>query len=120
DDALHLGPIALGSNLDAAGALHRLAGERGNVLGAGPQDLILQSTRGSNAEGFRRFAVLGLAVPVRIDDVAEALIDGVAVRMHVGHAAHRTGGNRRPGIGALARDDDAPLGLAFEHPIVTD
>src|SRR6185369_1729774 len=41
DDALHLGPVAFGSNLDAARALYRLAGERSNVLGADGQDFVL-------------------------------------------------------------------------------
>ena len=40
DDALHLRPVARRRNLDAAGALHRLAGEGGDVLRPDRQDLL--------------------------------------------------------------------------------
>jgi hypothetical protein len=100
--------------------LHRLGGEGGNVLGADRQDFILERARGAKPEGLRRFALPGLAVPIRIHDVAEAFVDRIAVRMHVRHAAHGARGDGRAVIGVLARDDDAPLGFAFEHPIMPD
>ena len=120
DDALHLRPIGRWRNLDAAGALHRLAGKGCDVLRSDGQDLVLERARGAKAELVRRLAFEGLAVPIGIHDVAEALIDRVAMRVHVRHAAHRACGDGRAVIGVLARDDDAPLGLALEHPIVPD
>ena len=60
DDALHLRPVGLGRNLDAAGALHRLAGKGGDVLRADGQDLVLERARGAKAELFRRLAFEGL------------------------------------------------------------
>ena len=120
DDALHLRPVGLWRNLDAAGALHRLAGKGGDVLRSDGQDLVLERARGAKAEIFRRLAFEGLAVPIGIHDVAEALIDRVAVQMHMRHAAHRGCGDGRAVIGVLARDDDTPLRLALERPVMTD
>ena len=54
DDALHLRPVGLRRNLDAAGALHRLAGKGCDVLRANGQDLVLKRARGAKAELFRR------------------------------------------------------------------
>ena len=58
DDALHLGPVACRRNLDAARALHRLAGEGGDVLGPDREDFILERARGAKAERLRRLALL--------------------------------------------------------------
>ena len=56
DDALHLRPVGLGRDLDAARALHRLAGEGGDVLRPDGQDLVLERARGAKAERLRRLA----------------------------------------------------------------
>ena len=60
DDALHLRPIGRGRNLDAASALHRLAGKGGDILRSDGQDLVLETARGAKAELVRRLAFEGL------------------------------------------------------------
>lgn len=40
--------------------------------------------------------------------------------MDVGHAAHRARRDRRAMVAVSAADDDAPLGLALQIPIVAD
>src|SRR6187551_1585694 len=49
DDALHLRPIGLWRNLDAAGALHRLAGKGCDVPGSDGEDLVLKRARSAKA-----------------------------------------------------------------------
>src|SRR6185312_15669444 len=101
DDALRLGPVAGGRNLDATRALNRLAGKGGDSLGTDREDFLLQRARGTKAERLLRLALLRLAVPIGIHDVAETLIDGIAVLVHMRHAAHRSGGDGRAVIGVL-------------------
>ncbi len=120
DDLLHFGPIALGRDLHAAGTLDRFGRDGCHVLGTHCQDLVLEGLRGALAELFEALAIFSFAIPVWIDDVAEALITRVAVGMDVRHAAHGPSRNCRAVVGLIARDDDAPLGLALEHPVMAD
>ncbi len=120
DDALNFRPIAVGRDLDAARALHRLGGNRRDVLRSAAQNFVFEGARGAKAEGFGRLAVEGFPIPVGIHDVAEAFVNRIAMAVDVAHAAHRSGGDRRSVIGVVAADDDAPLRFALQHPVVAD
>ncbi len=52
--------------------------------------------------------------------MAEALVDGIGVGVDVRHAAHGARRDRRAVVGVPARDDDAPVGLALERPVMAD
>ncbi len=63
DDLLDFRPIAVGRDLDAAGALHRLGRECGDILGPDGQDLILESFGRAQTEVVKGFPVAAVVEP---------------------------------------------------------
>src|SRR5438105_1700282 len=115
-DALDLGPVGGGRDDHAAGTLHRLADERGDLVGADLQDLQLEPARRLEPE-----LVSTLSMPVlepeRLLDVDDARDRQAALFVHAAHAAERGAGHRRAVVGVGAADDDGALGLAGHVPV---
>ena len=115
EHATHFGPVALGCNDHAAGALHRLGDERGHVVGPEFLDPRLERARGLHAEFLRRQA-RALAVPVRLLDVRH-VGQRLELLVHEAHAAEARAGDRAAVVGVDAADDPALLRLFLQVPV---
>ena len=115
-NALNLRPVRHGRNNYAAGALHRLADECGNVVLADFANFFFQPARGFYAEFIRRQLAAKLVI-VRLLDVHNAGNRQAALGMHAGHAAERGAGHGAAVVAILAADNNGSLRLSFQFPI---
>ena len=116
DDPLHLGPVGTRRDDDPARALHRLADERGDLVGTDLEDLLLELTRGLQAE-LVRVEVAAALEPVRLTDMDDAGDRQTALRMHGLHAAERSTGHGAAVVAVPTADDHLPLGLPAQLPV---
>ncbi|SBV32890.1 protein of unknown function [uncultured Sphingopyxis sp.] len=116
-DGLDLGPIALGRDDHAAGALHGFADEGGAIFGADLEDLVLDRGHAGVAEGFLAHP-LPFAVGIGLADMLDAGDRQVALRVHRLHPAERNARDGRTVIGVPAADEDGALRLALQLPIM--
>src|SRR5690606_8736327 len=102
--ALHLGPVALRWDDDAARALYRLADEGGDGVGAELENLVLDSLGSQLAERLRR-RIAALTVPIGLPHVVEAGQRDAVQLMHGLHAAETGRGHGAAVIAVHAAND---------------
>src|SRR5215207_7184288 len=118
-DPLDGGPVACWWYDHAAGALHGLADEGGDVVGADLVDLAGALLRCPSPEGLR-VLLSALRIPIGLGDVDDAGNGQPALRVHRLHAPERGASHGRAVIAVVPGDDD-PLGRAVHGcPVMPD
>ena len=117
-DAFDLGPVALGRDDDAAGALDGLADEGGDAVGAFAQDGLFEGLGAGAAEVVGAHAALApLAEPVGLVDMDDVGDGQAGLGVHGAHAAEAGADDGGAVIGVAAGDELLLLGLAHAVPV---
>ena len=119
DDALDLGPIGRGRDDHAARALNGLGDEGRDLLGSDLKDLVLQRPGAGDPEFLGRH-LAALQIPIGLVDMDDAGNGQHPLLVHRDHAAEAGAAHGRAVVAVLAGDDDLPLGLFLQGPVMAD